>query len=125
MSNLRADNFGNRAGTSSITADTLLQGTAKAWASLNGTGTIALQDSFNIGSVVDNAAGDYSYNFSTAFPSINYNSQLSIGNTVAAVSIGYWISANTASAFRHVVVDNTYGAVDRAYVQTTHFGDPT
>ena len=72
MSTVRADNFGNRAGTSSVTADTLLQGTAKAWLNLNGTGTIAARDSFNISSLIDNAVGSYSPNLSVAMPNNNY-----------------------------------------------------
>jgi hypothetical protein len=73
MSTIRADNFGNRAGTSSISADTLLQGTAKAWGYLNGTGTIALSDNFNFSSVTDNGVGDYTYSFSVARPSNAYS----------------------------------------------------
>ena len=35
------------------------QGLSKAWINMNGTGTIAIRDSFNITSIADNATGRY------------------------------------------------------------------
>lgn len=72
MSTVRADNYGNRTGTSQIPAETLLQGTAKAWFNLNGTGTIAARDSFNVSSFVDNGTGDYTSNFAISMPNALY-----------------------------------------------------
>ena len=37
----------------------LKQGLIKAWMNLNGSGTIALRDSFNVSGVVDNGGGNY------------------------------------------------------------------
>ena len=42
----------------------LQQGLAKAWLSLDGTGTIATADSFNIATTTDNGTGNYSYTYS-------------------------------------------------------------
>lgn len=39
---------------------------------LNGTGTIAERDSFNVSSYTDNGTGDYTATFTTAFPNANY-----------------------------------------------------
>ena len=39
---------------------------------LNGTGTISTRDSFNVSSVTDNGAGDYTTNFSTSHSNANY-----------------------------------------------------
>ena len=39
----------------------LQQGLAKVWVNLNGTGTIATRDSFNISGTTDNGTGDYSF----------------------------------------------------------------
>ena len=49
------------------------QSAAKAWANLNGTGTIALRDSLNISSVVDNGTGDYTFNYTDNFLNANYS----------------------------------------------------
>lgn len=49
------------------------QSAAKAWANLNGTGVVALRDSFNVSSLVDNTTGDYTINFTSNFTSGNYS----------------------------------------------------
>lgn len=43
-----------------------------AWCNLNGTGTIAVRDSFNISSVTDGGTGVYTFNFNTTMPNANY-----------------------------------------------------
>lgn len=47
-------------------------GAAKAWVNFNGTGTVAINTSFNVTSITDNNTGDYTINFTTAFSSANY-----------------------------------------------------
>jgi hypothetical protein len=49
-----------------------MTGIAKAWVNFNGTGTVAIRDSFNVSSVTDNGTGDYTINFTTAMPNTNY-----------------------------------------------------
>ena len=44
----------------------------RAWVNLNGTGTPAGRASFNVFSITDNAAGDYTVTFTTAMPDANY-----------------------------------------------------
>ena len=51
----------------------LQQGLAKAWMQLNGTGTIAIQDSFNTSSATDNTTGDYQQNYTNALSNDNYS----------------------------------------------------
>lgn len=84
MSNLRLDNIGNRDGSLAIPIDTVMQGTAKAWLNLNGTGTIALRDSFNISSVTDFGPGNYGMTFATAMPNANYAPAFNAASGVAA-----------------------------------------
>lgn len=45
---------------------------AKAWVNFNGTGTIAIRESYNVSSLTDNATGDYTVTFSTAMTDANY-----------------------------------------------------
>jgi len=45
---------------------------AKAWINFNGSGTIAIRDSFNVSSITDDATGKYTINFTNAFPNTNY-----------------------------------------------------
>ena len=43
----------------------------RAWVNFNGTGTVAIRASFNVSSITDNGAGDYTVNFTTAMPDAN------------------------------------------------------
>jgi hypothetical protein len=44
----------------------------RAWVNFNGTGTPAIRASGNVSSLTDNAAADYTVNFTTAMPDANY-----------------------------------------------------
>lgn len=44
----------------------------RAWVNFNGTGTVAIRDSFNVSSITDNNTGDYTVNFTNAMPNANY-----------------------------------------------------
>jgi hypothetical protein len=49
-----------------------MTGISKAWVNFNGTGTVAIRDSFNVSSITDNGTGAYTVNFTTAMPNTNY-----------------------------------------------------
>lgn len=44
----------------------------RAWVNFNGTGTVAIRASFNVSSITDNGAGNYTVNFTNAMPDENY-----------------------------------------------------
>lgn len=44
----------------------------RAWVNFNGTGTVAIRASGNVSSITDNNTGDYTVNFTTAMPDVNY-----------------------------------------------------
>lgn len=46
--------------------------TCRAWVNFNGTGTVAILASGNVSSITDNGTGNYSVNFTTAMPDVNY-----------------------------------------------------
>jgi hypothetical protein len=46
---------------------------ARAWVNFNGTGTVAIRASGNVTSITDNGTGDYTVNFTTAMPDINFS----------------------------------------------------
>ena len=48
------------------------EGFAKAWINFNGTGTIAIRDSFNVSGIIDNGTGDYTVTWDTDFADTNY-----------------------------------------------------
>lgn len=49
----------------------------KAWVNFNGSGTVAIRDSFNVAGITDNGVGDYTANFTDAMANVNY---CAIGN---------------------------------------------
>ena len=77
---------------SAITNDLNVTGTApmyacRAWVNFNGTGTVAIRASGNVSSITDNGVGDYTLNFTTAMPDVNYSFTGSNGNLPSAVSV--------------------------------------
>ena len=45
---------------------------AKLWCNFNGTGAVAIKDSFNVSSITDEGTGQYSVNFTNAMGDTNY-----------------------------------------------------
>ena len=56
----------------------------RAWVNFNGTGTVAIRASGNVTSITDNGTGDYTINFTTAMPDVNYSV---VFGTVAATGV--------------------------------------
>jgi hypothetical protein len=54
-------------GEGNSTTTNLQQGLAKFWIAMNGSGTPAAVDSFNVGSITDVGTGNYKFNFSNNF----------------------------------------------------------
>ena len=72
MSTLKVNTIQNTSAAHSSTPEQIAQGRAKVWIKMNGTGTIAINDSFGVSSIADNGTGFYTINFSTAFANTNY-----------------------------------------------------
>ena len=98
MSTAKFDTLQNAAGSVSVPVNTVVNGSAKAWVSFNGTSTVAIRTSFNVSSITDNGTGDYTVNYTTAFANANYtairtglyinNEGISIGsNTITTTTM--------------------------------------
>ena len=48
------------------------QQACKAWVNFNGTGTVAIRESYNVSSITDNGVGDYTVNITNALVDANY-----------------------------------------------------
>lgn len=76
----------------------------RAWVNFNGTGTPSIQASGNVSSITDNGTADYTVNFTTAMPNINYSFSQGCSNTgVGSGVVGVMESTNfprTVSSFR-------------------------
>lgn len=127
MSTLKVDTIQNVAGGSSSTPLQLEQGRAKAWINFNGTGTVAIRDSYNVSSIVDNGGtGDYSVNFTTAFANANYavacmgKRALTSNDSVLNIST---TTVPSTTAIRVVGTNGAAGSDDFEYVCLVFFGD--
>ena len=71
MSEIRVTTVSDTAGTGPVTLTK--QHAAKMWINYNGTGTVAIRDSFNAASLVDGGTGIYTINFSNAMGNATYS----------------------------------------------------
>ena len=71
MSTLNVSNITD--GTTTVGTSYVVNGSAKAWANLNGQGTIALRDSFNTSSVTDVTTGTYRFNYTSSMANSSYS----------------------------------------------------
>jgi len=96
----------------------------RAWVNFNGTGTVAIRGSGNVTSITDNGTGDYTVNFTTSMPDVNYAVSCScrpvnVSGAITDLNGGYLTAfSQTTSAFR--VQNQTsaanLGDTDYAYV---------
>lgn len=125
MSTLEVSNLND--GTTTVATTYITNGSAKAWLNMNGQGSIAINDSFGISSIVDNTTGVYDGNFTNSMANISYSvTGSNIGDTQSfyALSIQSGGSANTTGTYevscRNTVTD---GIIDPLVVNTTAHGD--
>jgi hypothetical protein len=57
----------------SLDTSYVVNGSAKAWVNFNGTGTVAIRESFSTSSITDNGTGNYTVNFTTAMSDADYS----------------------------------------------------
>jgi len=126
MSTLKADTIQS---TSGGAATLTKQSAAKAWVNFNGTGTLAIDDSFNMSSVTDGGTGSYTPVATNSMSNTDY--AFSISGREESGGYGGFFGMNdsdnqTASGFtircRKGSVDTGTGD-DRALVTAVYFGD--
>lgn len=96
----------------------------RAWVNFNGTGTVAIRASGNVSSITDNGTGDYSINFTTAMPDVNYSASID-GRMNSGFPVNGMVSSTipTASVVRIYTYrgDNNPGLADSDYVLVNIF----
>ena len=110
MSTLRVTNISNAGGTKTVPADTVVDGSAKAWVNFNGTGTVAIRRAFNVSSITDNGTGDYTVNFTNAMSDANFAA--ASNNNANGGSMPQ--QAKTSSSYRLLTLNSGYVATDYA-----------
>ena len=121
----------NVTGEGGSTTTNLQQGLTKAWTHLNGTGTIAIQDSFNTSSATDRSTGRYEFNRTN-----NMVNRLYTGSGSCSLTNGDGSSAYVTDSFADYQVQGPFSTsvstsgvytggsfVDYAYVANNVNGD--
>jgi len=71
-SELRVNTLKDAAGNNSVALSTVANGSAKSWVRFNGSGTAAIDDSFNAASLTDYGTGEFSYAYTNSMANANY-----------------------------------------------------
>ena len=79
----------------------LQQGLVKVWVDLDGTGTVSIDNSFNVASVADDGTGDYTFTFSNNFANANFAGGGICGNRALTVFV-----ARTTSTTQNYTQDH-------------------
>ena len=112
------------AGAGNITTTNVQEGLAKAWVNWNGTGTVAIRDSFNVGSITDNGTGDYTTNISNAMGNDDYCYTALGGDTSASLSVRIENASNRTTTTIDLISYNTSNAsLDIQDVNSLFHGD--
>ena len=119
MSTLQCTNLQDTSGGNSLTTAQIYNGAAKAWVNFNGTGTVAIRAQFNVSSITDNSAGNYTINFTTSMPDANYCANYTTCDDNVASTYSYIQGTfggsftPTASSFRVYAIADGIGPSDR------------
>ena len=98
---------------------------SKAWVNFNGSGTVAIRDSYNVSSITDNGTGDYSVVFSTAMTDANYCMNMNSGDKASTWGIPIYdgVSNYTSSLCRFLTQGPDDGPNDNVIVCASFFGN--
>ena len=137
MSTLKTGTIENNTGTGAPVfknnAGTEIGQLAKVWCNFQGTGTVAIRDSFNVASVTDQGTGDYTVAWTNGFSNTNYCVVFGGYNTFAGDgswnAIGsrntsnLWPTNVATTSIRINSFDNSGNAQDQNAVMYAAFGD--
>ena len=130
---------------SNITVDTLTKGSTtlntdeivdtnssqvcKAWVNFNGTGTVAINDSYNVSSITDKGTGWHGINFINSFADWKYAATVSARGSTNTGNGHIFIANEDTSSYAsggfdvRVEVENAYSTVDSPMINAIVFGD--
>jgi len=120
-SELRVNTLKDAAGANSVAMTYVAGGSAKAWIKYNGTGTIAISDSFNVASITDETTGTTTITLTSSFGNANYSTVATCSDTGAHMQI---VDANQAAgSYRQRTLDGSLSLVDDPAVYGNAHGD--
>ena len=102
------------------------EGMIKAWVNFNGTGTVAVRDSYNVSSITDGGVGTYTVNFTNGFSSTNY-ALVGFVRDFEDVAPGGFLTASSTQgkSTSACAVQSTIGSsvIDTAEINVIFIGD--
>ncbi len=105
----------------------LQQGLCKQWIHFNGTGTIAILDSFNTTTIVDNASGDYQVTIANDMANDDYSVSGTIAfNATGTTSLprqGPAVNEHATGSYQIYCGSNTTTMGDHAVINAQTMGD--
>ena len=112
----------------SVDTQYVVNGSAKAWSNFNGTGTIALRDSFNISSLTDNATGRHTTSYTNSLNNADYSLSGATVKDVGESTSKFLIfddddTLTSSSTPIRIIQRSDDGEKDQTYVFTTIQGD--
>ena len=121
MSTIIASNISD--GTTSVASTYVVNGSAKVWLNMDGTGTPTARDSFNISSITDSGTGVYRGNFSTNMNNNSYSATTGVSESgvggVARIAMGDGNQVNNTL----ILPNNTSTSIDYKFITVTIHGD--
>ena len=128
MSTLKVDTLQDSSGNNASTTAQIEQGRAKVWVNFNGTGTVAIRDSFNTSSITDNGTGLFQVNFSSALSNTNFcvsgmggDAETQFGAYMIDLSPGSNHQRTTSSV--QVFTSSSQSLLDVSFNSVVVFGD--
>jgi hypothetical protein len=89
----------------------------RAWVNFNGVGTVTIRASGNVTSITDNGVGDFTVNFTSAMPDVNYAAVMSAETALAAGQfadlMGVVNGGRGTGSVRITCINSTDGANER------------
>ena len=124
MSTLKVNTIQDAGGSNASTTQQIEQGRAKAWVNFNGSGTVAIRDSFNVSSITDHNTGQYSVTYSAAMSDANYAAIITTQAGLSAYGFGTGDNTQTSSALVNIFCIQHGGSTqDVSNVSVAIFGD--
>ena len=125
VTNAQVTTLKDASGNNPTTPSDLVQGRAKAWFNLNGTGTPAFRDSFNCTGITDNGTGDLTVEITTDFGSVNYaavgTAKEADSTSVSGTNIEF--NSQAAGSIRLITCNASFAAADCVLVYGVMLGD--
>jgi hypothetical protein len=87
----------------------------RAWVNFLGSGTVAIRGSGNVSSITDNGTGDYTMNFSTSMPDVNY-AVAGACNEPSGSQRVFHVTGYATSSIKIYTLDQNSGKQDADYV---------